>query len=48
VFRSNHASNFLAVGGNLPKDKSAILAALDEALAAPEDAPFRPEWMRGL
>jgi radical SAM superfamily enzyme YgiQ (UPF0313 family) len=48
VFRSNHASNFLAVGGNLPKDKAAILAALDEALASPEDAPFRPEWMRGL
>lgn len=48
VFRSNHASNFLAVGGNLPKDKAAILAALDRALANPEDAPFRPEWMRGL
>jgi len=41
VFRSNHASNYLAVGGNLPKDKAAILAALDEALADPEDAPFR-------
>jgi radical SAM superfamily enzyme YgiQ (UPF0313 family) len=48
VFRSNHASNFLAVGGNLPKDKAALLAALDEALASPEDAPFRPQWMRGL
>lgn len=48
VFRSNHASNFLAVGGNLPKDKAAILAALDEALADPDEAPFRPQWMRGL
>lgn len=48
VFRSNHASNFLAVGGNLPKDKAAILAALDEALANPDDAPYRPQWMRGL
>lgn len=48
VFRSNHASNFLAVGGSLPKDKAAILAALDEALADPDEAPFRPEWMRGL
>ena len=48
VFRSNHASNFLAVGGNLPKDKAAILAALDEALANPDDAPYRPKWMRGL
>lgn len=48
VFRSNHASNFLAVGGSLPKDKAALLAALDHALANPEDAPFRPEWTRGL
>ena len=48
VFRSNHASNWLAVGGTLPKDKRAILAALDEVLANPQDAPFRQEWMRGL
>jgi radical SAM superfamily enzyme YgiQ (UPF0313 family) len=48
VFRSNHASNFLAIGGNLPKDTAGLLAALDEALADPDDAPFRPEWMRGL
>jgi len=48
VFRSNHASNYLAVGGNLPKDKAAILAALDRALAEPDVAPYRPDWMRGL
>jgi len=48
VFRSNHASNWLAVGGSLPKDKAAILAALDEALADPEEAPFRPAWRRAL
>jgi radical SAM superfamily enzyme YgiQ (UPF0313 family) len=48
VFRSNHASNWLAVGGTLPKDKAAILAALDEALADPDDAPFRSAWTRGL
>jgi radical SAM superfamily enzyme YgiQ (UPF0313 family) len=48
VFRSNHASNWLAVGGSLPKDKAAILAALDVALAEPDDAPFRPAWRRGL
>ena len=48
VFRSNHASNWLAVGGSLPKDKAAILAALDEALAEPDDAPYRSAWMRGL
>ena len=48
IFRSNHASNWLSVAGTLPKDKSRMLAALDEALAHPEDAPFRPDWARGL
>ncbi len=48
IFRSNHASNYLPLGGNLPKDKAAIIAALDHVLATPHDAPFRDEWMRGL
>ena len=48
VFRSNHASNYLSVAGNLPKDKERMLAALDEALNSPEAAPFKPEWLRGL
>jgi len=48
VFRSNHASNYLALAGTLPKDKTAILAGLDRVLAHPESARFVPEWMRGL
>lgn len=48
VFRSNHASNHLALNGTLPKDKPALLRALDSVLAHPGNAPFRPEWMRGL
>ncbi len=48
VFRSNHASNYLALGGTLPKDKAAILAALDDVLARPDGARFRPQWSRGL
>jgi radical SAM superfamily enzyme YgiQ (UPF0313 family) len=48
VFRANHASNWLPIGGTLPKDKAAILASIDEALASPEDAPFVPEAWRGL
>lgn len=48
VFRANHASNWLPIGGTLPKDRAAILAALDEALAHPDDAPFVPEGWRGL
>ena len=48
IFRSNHASNYLAVGGSLPKDKDAIVEALDAVLQHPDAAPFRPEWARGL
>jgi radical SAM superfamily enzyme YgiQ (UPF0313 family) len=48
IFRSNHASNHLALAGTLPKDKAALLHALDGVLALGEHAPFRPEWMRGL
>ena len=48
VFRSNHASNHLALAGSLPKDKEALVAALDAVLAEPRHAPFRPRWMRGL
>jgi radical SAM superfamily enzyme YgiQ (UPF0313 family) len=48
VFRSNHASNYLALQGTLPKDKPELLAALDEVLAHPDPGSFTPEWMRGL
>ena len=48
IFRSNHASNHLTLGGSLPKDKPALLATLDEVLADPRRAPFVPNWMRGL
>jgi len=48
IFRSNHASNYLAANGTLPKDKAALLRALDAVLARPESAPFRPDWLRGL
>lgn len=45
VFRSNHASNYLALAGRLPRDKSRLLREIDEAL---EQNRFRPEWSRGL
>jgi len=48
VFRSNHASNYLALSGTLPKDQQAMVAALDRVLADPAAARFRPEWSRGL
>ena len=48
LFRSNHASNYLPVGGRLPDDKPAMLAALDTVLAAPQAAALRPEAWRLL
>ncbi len=48
IFRSNNASNFLALAGTLPRDRERMVAALDEVLARPEAAPFRPRWSRGL
>jgi len=48
IFRSNHASNWLAVAGTLPRDRTRLLEALDAALAHPEVAPFRPDYLRGL
>ncbi len=48
IFRSNHASNFLALAGTLPRDRERMVAALDDVLARPEAAPFRPRWARGL
>ena len=46
IFRTNHASNRLAIGGRLPRDREQILAAIDGALQG--DVPLRPEWLRGL
>ena len=41
IFRGNHASNALPIGGTLPKDKGNLLAALDQVLAD-ESFPLRP------
>ena len=46
IFRSNHASNHLPIGGRLPRDRDGILAAIDAALAG--EVALRPEWLRGL
>ena len=48
VFRSDHASNWLALKGTLGADKPRLLAQLRSAIEAPEHAPLRPAWARGL
>jgi hypothetical protein len=47
IFRSNHASNYLALKGTLLKDRAALLDEIDRALDDP-DGHLRPEWVRGL
>jgi coproporphyrinogen III oxidase-like Fe-S oxidoreductase len=46
IFRSNHASNYLPIGGRLPRDRAGILTQIDAALSG--EAPTRPDWSRGL
>lgn len=48
VFRSDHASNWLVLKGTLGADQPRLLAQVRAAIAAPENAPFRPAWARGL
>jgi len=48
IFRSDHASNWLVLKGILGVDKARLLHELREAIAAPEAAPLRPAWARGL
>jgi radical SAM superfamily enzyme YgiQ (UPF0313 family) len=46
VFRTNHASNYLPLAGELPRDRDRIVSILDRALAG--NVALRPEWSRGL
>ena len=46
LFRTNHASNYLPLGGRLPRDRQRIVAVIDQALAG--DVALRPERQRGL
>lgn len=48
VFRSDHASNWLVLKGTLGADKPRLLQELRAAIAAPDAAPLRPAWARGL
>ena len=46
IFRSNHASNALALAGNLPRDKPRLLKEIEAALSGQKT--LRPRFLRGL
>lgn len=48
TFRSNHASNYLALKGELQRDRPRLLALIDEVLEDPGSPLLRPELARGL
>jgi len=48
IFRSNHASNYVALRGTLPQDKERMLGLIDRALSDPRSPLLRPEFLRAL
>lgn len=46
IFRSNHASNALALAGNLPRDRERLLHQLQSALDG--EHSLRPHYLRGM
>jgi radical SAM superfamily enzyme YgiQ (UPF0313 family) len=48
VFRSNHASNYLALAGDLQTEKDRLLKEIDAVLDNPRSAHLRPDYLRGL
>jgi len=46
LFRTNHASNYLPIGGRLPRDREQIVTLIDAALSG--TVPLRSEKLRGL
>uniref|UniRef100_A0A7C4CCL0 B12-binding domain-containing radical SAM protein n=1 Tax=candidate division WOR-3 bacterium TaxID=2052148 RepID=A0A7C4CCL0_UNCW3 len=45
VFRSNHASNYVPLGGRLPADREKLVSQLAAAISTHR---FKPEFLRGL
>lgn len=48
TFRSDHASNYLVLKGQLGADKAALLEQVRRAIEQPRFAGLRQEWQRGL
>ncbi len=48
MFRTNHASNYLSVGGTLSRDKQAMLSVLSRTISERDETALRPSYFRGL
>ncbi len=48
TFRSDHASNYLVLKGELSADKERLLKMIRSAIQRPGSMPLRHEWQRGL
>jgi radical SAM superfamily enzyme YgiQ (UPF0313 family) len=46
VFRCDHASNYLALEGRLPKDRARLVGTIDRALQG--GVRLKPDFLRGL
>ncbi len=47
-FSANHASNYLPIRGDLPRDKVALLQMLDRVIKTRDESLLKPEFLRGL
>ncbi len=47
-FRSNHASNYLAIKGRLPEDKTKILNLINNIISKNDRDYLRPDYLRAL
>ena len=47
-FSSMHASNYLSIRGQLPRDREKMLRELNSVLASKDPSRLRPEFLRGL
>ncbi len=48
VFRTNHASNYLPIGGTLNRDKEKIVQVIKSVLDIRDEKSLRPGYLRGL
>lgn len=47
-FSANHASNYLPLRSELPRDQAEVLRILDQVIASGNEGLLKPEYLRGL